>query len=81
MSTRDTKCGYAHPGTYGHECGRPAVFVGIQPSTYTSNGVFYAARCAECKELTGPDNRHIQRWEPLDPAKHINQWHRAGAYA
>jgi hypothetical protein len=76
MATIDAKCGYAHPGTYGHECGRPALFAGARPSDKTANGVFYAARCAECKDLTGPDNHGITRWEPLDLAKHTNQWAR-----
>ena len=78
MSTLDSKCGYAQPGTFGHECGRQALFAGSTPSERTKSGVFWHARCGECKDLKGPDNRGVQRWEPLDPAKHVNEW-KAGA--
>lgn len=68
------KCSYAHAGTYGHECGKPPLFTGIQSSANTVNGVFYAARCAECKELTGRDNWAIREWLPFDPIAHVNRW-------
>jgi hypothetical protein len=74
MSAAEQKCGYAHAGTFGHECGRPAVFAGRKPSDKTKSGIFWAARCAECRDLTGQDNHGITSWEPLDQAKHVNTW-------
>lgn len=68
------RCGYAQPGTFGHECGRPAVFVGIKPSIFAATGTFYAYRCAECREFTGEDNWGITSWESADPARHVNVW-------
>lgn len=71
------RCAYAYPGTFGHECGRPALFAGAKPSESTKSGTFWSYRCAECKDLTGEDNRGITRWEQLDPAKHVNEWRSA----
>jgi hypothetical protein len=77
----NTTCGYGHAGTFGHECGRPAVVAGAKPSESTKSGIFWSARCADCKELTGRDNWGITRWEPLDPAKHVNEWGRSMSVA
>lgn len=74
MSAISGGCGFAHPGTYGHECGSPAVVVGIRPSTDTKSGVFYARRCPVCAKFKGGDNLGIIEWVPYDPAQHINQW-------
>lgn len=68
------RCSFAFPGTYGHECGKPATIVGIKPSESTTNGVFYSRRCAECAKEHGGDNLGIKSWEPYDPEKHVNQW-------
>lgn len=68
------RCTYAYPGTYGHECGRPAVFAGVKASEYTANGLYFAHRCAECRDATGRDNCGIRTWEPLDQTKHRNVW-------
>ena len=67
-------CGYAFPGTYGHECGKPATLAGSHPSELTRSGIYWARRCAECAALTGPDNALIRKWEPLDPITHRNEW-------
>lgn len=74
MSALTATCGYAQAGTFGHQCGRPAVFAGAKASESTKTGVFWAARCAECKELTGGDNRGVTHWEPFDAARHVNEW-------
>lgn len=74
MAIDDTRCSYAAAGTYGHECGRPGMFVGIKASEVTRSGVFYAVRCASCREATGRENWGIKQWEPLDPTQHVNQF-------
>lgn len=44
------KCGYAAPGTYGHECGRPAVIAAVKASdlipAWTSSSLAGAASAA-----------------------------------
>lgn len=75
MQPRPTiwRCGFAYPGTYGHECGKPAVCVAVLKSDRTKSGLFYAGRCAECKDETaGPDNRGITHFEPI--ADQRNEW-------
>ncbi len=69
-----THCGFAYAGTYGHECGAPAVKVGIKAVTSTKNGVFYARRCAQCATIKGGENAGITQWHDFDAATHINQW-------
>jgi hypothetical protein len=69
------KCSYAAAGTFGHECGRPAVAAGAKPSdTGVIGRVFWNLRCADCRHLPGRDNWGITHWEPLDAAKHVNRW-------
>lgn len=68
-------CGFAFPGTYGHECGALAVVAGLMKSKLTTSGIYYAFRCAECRHHTaGQDNSGIYKWEPIDATKHINKW-------
>lgn len=69
-----TNCTFAFPGTYGHECGAPATKVGIQASTKTKNGVYFARRCEACAKRKGGENSAITYFEQFDPAKHINHW-------
>lgn len=58
-------CGFAFPGTYGHECGAPATMYAVKPSTYEPNGLYYGPRCAKCAEATGPDNDNVLRFVPI----------------
>lgn len=69
-----THCGFAQPGTYGHECGAPAKWVGLKKVDSTKNGIFYARRCNECKGIRGGENTGISKWEVFDEVKHANQW-------
>jgi hypothetical protein len=78
MSFVDKKCSFAFAGTYGHECGAPALFVGVMRSEHTKSGTYYAGRCASCKAIKGGENGRVIRFEPIDPARHVNEW-RAGA--
>ena len=68
------KCGFAYPGTWGHECGRPALFVALMKSELTKSGIFYAKRCAEHKDMREPYDSAILSVEDFDATKHINQW-------
>ena len=70
------KCSYAFPGTYGHECGKPATLAGTRPSECTRSGVYHAHRCAACATETGRDNWGIRQWMPLDPTVHVNDFSR-----
>lgn len=72
--THATRCTFAHIGTYGHECGRPALFVGIRPSEHTTSGTYFARRCAACRELVGGENVGLKDWQPFDPSRHVNVW-------
>ena len=67
-------CSFAHPGTYGHECGAPAVVVGVKPSDLTKAGIYYARRCDTCASIRGGENKGITRWEKFNPVQHVNQW-------
>lgn len=69
-------CAYSAPGTYNHECGRPAVVAGARPSLRTVSGTYWCLRCEHCQDLTYRDNWGISRWEPLDPQRHRNEWKR-----
>ena len=63
MSTyaTDGKCHNSNPGTYGHECGKPAQWIG------TSSSGFRSGYCAKCR-ATGSEARQCVAWEPA-PAR------------
>jgi hypothetical protein len=71
---RAALCCYAHAGTYGNECGKPALFTRTRPSERTKSGVFYARRCADCVDLTGRENWGMSPSVPFDAAAHINEF-------
>lgn len=60
MSVKDKTCGFAFPGTWGHECGAPATLAMVFPSG------FIAGRCASCAAHTGGDNAGALRTLPID---------------
>jgi hypothetical protein len=49
------KCTNAEPGTYGHECGKPAQWTATKPSGHTS------AFCTRCKH-EGTEARAYTNW-------------------
>ena len=53
----DGWCHNAEPGTYGHECGRPATWLGLRPSGLW-NG--YCDRC----RADGTEARQCVSWAP-----------------
>jgi len=52
----DGKCHNANRGTYGHECGRPATWIGVK-----ANG-FASGYCDKCKDH-GDEARRCVSWE------------------
>lgn len=52
------KCCNAEPGTFNHECGKPATWIGIKPSG------FRAAFCDFCKDH-GWEATGFTSWERL----------------
>jgi hypothetical protein len=56
----DGKCHNANYGTYGHECGKPATWIGV-----TKKG-FRSGYCSTCKQY-GDEARSCVSWEPATP--------------
>lgn len=61
------KCTFSAPGTYGHECGRPATHTAVRELRLTANlramgargskdGMSYAPRCGACAKIQGGEN-------------------------
>lgn len=55
----DGKCHNSQPGTFNHECGKPATWIG------TKAGGFSSGFCADCKEH-GHEARVMARWETVE---------------
>lgn len=71
----DGKCHNAEPGTYGHECGKPATWLGVK-----TNG-FASGFCDHCKEH-GWEAKPFTKWTQLPkPSEFISvqdAWEAAG---
>lgn len=52
----DGKCHNADTGTYGHECGKPATWLGTTAEGFTSGF------CDKCK-ANGSEARTVKTWE------------------
>jgi len=69
----DGKCHNAEPGTYGHECGKPAVWVG------ESRQGFRSGFCADCRR-NGYESKDKVLWQPFNQSHElavaINRSHR-----
>lgn len=58
------RCTFAFSGTYGHECGAPAVKVAVETGVAKNDGlnsewvdgIFYAGRCEQCAAIKGGEN-------------------------
>jgi hypothetical protein len=57
---KPARCINAEPGTYGHECGKPARWIGTD-----ANG-FRACYCDDCKNH-GTDGRRVKAWAAIAP--------------
>lgn len=55
----DGKCHNAQPGTYGHECGKPATWIGEKTGGFTSGF------CDACKQ-DGFEARPVKNWHKLE---------------
>lgn len=66
----DGQCHNAEPGTYGHECGKPATWLGAFPSGMVSGF------CSDCK-ARGTEARQCIAWitrpADVDPAA-LERW-------
>lgn len=67
----DGFCHNAQPGTYGHECGKPATWIGA-----TSSG-FRSGYCAACK-ADGYEAKLCVSWAPIDPPAGYAAEYRSG---
>lgn len=56
----DGKCHNADYGTYGHECSKPAVWIGTKASGFSSGF------CDKCKN-EGDEAREMVLWIPRTP--------------
>jgi hypothetical protein len=61
----DGKCHNAERGTYGHECGKPAVWVGETRTGYR------CGFCSECKR-NGYEARDVVSWQPFNQIHEIS---------
>ena len=52
----DGRCHNAEPGTYGHECGKPAKWIGTKPDGFSSGF------CNDCK-VRGHEAQAYTVWE------------------
>ena len=68
------RCSFAPDGTCGHCCNALATQVGLQETTATKNGIYYARRCDKCAAIQGGENKGISVFVPIDFSKHINLW-------
>jgi hypothetical protein len=59
------KCTNSHPGTFGHECGKPADRVGVQNSKFSADGLHRQPFCSKCA-VHGYEARTVVWWEDLD---------------
>lgn len=54
----DGKCHNAEPGTFGHECGKPAEWIGEK-----ANG-FKSGFCSKCR-VQGYEAKAFLKWEKM----------------
>lgn len=57
----DGKCHNAQPGTYGHECGKPATWIGTKTD---EDGPFESGFCDACK-ASGYEARPYKTWRRI----------------
>jgi hypothetical protein len=59
MFSTDGKCHNAEPGTYGHECGKPATWL----ATNSVSG-FQSGFCGQCRQF-GSERHQFDRFERI----------------
>jgi hypothetical protein len=68
----DGVCHNAEPGTYGHECGKSAVWIGTLRRSVLADGsgAFKSGFCDDCKQ-NGFEAQAVLEWEPrTGPARY-----------
>ena len=60
----DGKCHNAQEGSFNHECGRPATWLGSKPSRLNPGTTFTSGYCDDCKR-GGDEARTVTEWNPL----------------
>lgn len=63
----DGVCHNAEPGTYGHECGKPAKWLGTSPGGFTSGF------CNDCK-ANGYEAKRMTDWRLAGNPWRVEQW-------
>lgn len=57
----DGKCHNSNRGTFNHECGKPAEYIGTET---IQSGEFSSGFCAHCKQY-GDEARAIHTWRKI----------------
>ena len=61
----DGKCHNAEPGTFGHECGKPAVWIGTKANGYQSGFCDHCKRHGyEARGFNFPNHNAPMTWKP-----------------
>lgn len=69
----DGVCHNAEPGTYGHECGKPAKWLGTDRNGFTSGF------CDDCK-VDGYEARRMTDWRSAGNPWRVEQWRDGGSF-
>lgn len=56
------RCTNSEPGTFNHECGKPAIWAGTHPGGHVQNF------CEACK-ASGYEARPVVSWRKIEPTK------------
>ena len=59
------KCTNSEPGTFNHECGKPAQWLGLKVSTIEPGTTYKQAFCDRCKK-DGSEARGVAKWTPTE---------------
>lgn len=69
----DARCHNSEPGTFNHECGKPAAWIGTKASALTTDGWYHSGYCDECKKH-GTEARVVAKWIPYQSGVKFNEW-------
>lgn len=64
----DGRCHNAEPGTFGHECGKPATWIGTKKQAPEAHPApaFRSGFCDDCK-ANGYEAKQFSQWERVEP--------------
>lgn len=73
----DGKCHNSNVGTFNHECGKPATWLGTKDCASWPGGTFTSGYCDRCKE-SGDEARTVKTWQRVEthtiPEGRRNYW-------